>query len=270
VVAVELAVAAMRPPQRDSGAPEGTAGLRIAFPKWSGMQTTGATGTQLAPLSIAVSGDVRKFSVNEWSATPKVSNDKVGGGVAVNAFIPVVPATREKKGNSLSLNGEFVYGSGTSDLYTGLTGGVPIAPPLPNPMMTTPPPTYAPDVDPGLVAYDSTGKNLNLIRWTTFNVGAQYYFPKLDGRLWVSVNYARTMSPNAKDFPGTAAGAMASDVTKALGKVRDHEDWYDANIAGDPYPGVRLGLEYAHFQDTYADGTQAVNHRVQFSAFYIF
>src|SRR6185437_3170702 len=86
VVAVELAVAAMRPPQRDSGVPEGTAGLQIAFPKWAGMQTTGSTGTQIAPLSIAVSGDVRKFVVNEWSATPKASNDKVGGGVAVDAF----------------------------------------------------------------------------------------------------------------------------------------------------------------------------------------
>ncbi len=147
---------------------------------------------------------------------------------------------------------------------------MPIAPPLPNPMNTMPPPTYTPDIDPGLAAYDSTGKTLSLIQWTTFNVGVQYYFPKLGGRLWVSGNYARTMSANAKDFPGTPATAMPADVAKALGKVRDHEDWYDANIVGDPYPGVRLGLEYAHFADTYADGSQGVNHRVQFSGFFIF
>ena len=78
------------------------------------------------------------------------------------------------------------------------------------------------------------------------------------------------MSANSKDLYGLAAGAMAADITKAQGKIRDHEEWYDANIFGDPYPGVRLGLEYARFNDTYADGTKAGNHRVQFSGFYIF
>ncbi len=45
---------------------------------------------------------------------------------------------------------------------------------------------------------------------------------------------------------------------------------YDASIVGDPYPGVRFGLEYAHYADTYLDGVTALNHRVQFSGFYIF
>ena len=56
----------------------------------------------------------------------------------------------------------------------------------------------------------------------------------------------------------------------AKAQIRDHEEWYDANLFGDPYPGVRLGLEYARFNDTYLDGTRAVNHRVQFAGFYIF
>jgi hypothetical protein len=52
--------------------------------------------------------------------------------------------------------------------------------------------------------------------------------------------------------------------------VLDHESWWDVNVFGDPYPGVRFGLEYAHFADTYADGVTGVNHRVQFSGFYMF
>jgi hypothetical protein len=52
--------------------------------------------------------------------------------------------------------------------------------------------------------------------------------------------------------------------------VRAHEDWADVNIFGDPYPGVRFGLEYANFSDTYVDGVTAVNHRVQLAGFFIF
>src|SRR5262249_13465447 len=121
---------------------------------------------------------------------------------------------------------------------------------------------------------DASGKaTLNLVQWTTFNLGAQYYFPGLDGRLFVSANYSQTNPTNASDLigvadPGNPANAKA--VATAKSKIRDHEQWYDFNITGDPYPGVRLGLEYAHYNDTYLDGTKAVNHRVMFAGFYIF
>jgi hypothetical protein len=274
-VEVELAVAATRPPQRDSGVPEGTGGLRLAFPKVGGMQTIGATGTQISPLSIAVSGDVRKLSVAAWSAKPKDAVSATGASLAVDAFVPIIPATSSTRGNSLSLTGEVSYGHGVADLYTSLNGGVPIAPALPNPTMQSPAPTYTPDIDPGIAAFqptaaDPTAATLHLVQWTTANVGLQYYFPRLDGRAWVALNYSRTMSANAKTLLGTALGANAAAVSTAAGKVRDHEDWYDANLFGDPYPGVRLGLEYAHFLDTYVDGAQATNHRVQLSGFYIF
>jgi hypothetical protein len=47
-------------------------------------------------------------------------------------------------------------------------------------------------------------------------------------------------------------------------------DWADACIFGDLTPAVRIGLEYAWFDDHYADGHDAVNHRAQLSAFYLF
>ena len=62
----------------------------------------------------------------------------------------------------------------------------------------------------------------------------------------------------------------AETLAYAQSKIRDHELWYDFNVMGDPYPGVRMGLEYANFRDSYLDGTEAVNHRLQFSGFYIF
>jgi hypothetical protein len=70
-------------------------------------------------------------------------------------------------------------------------------------MMTMPAPTYTPDIDPGIAAFDANGA-LTLIRWTSFNVGLQYYFPGLDGRLWISGNYGRTMSSNSSTRLGLA------------------------------------------------------------------
>ncbi len=141
---------------------------------------------------------------------------------------------------------------------------MPIAPALPNPSHLTPAPSYTPDIDPGIAVYDATGK-LSLIQWTTFNFGAQYYLPRLDDGMFVSANYAHTSSANARSY------ATAAE------RVRDHEEWYDFNVFGDPYPGVRFGLEYAHFGDYYVDSNKptqasqlAVNHRVQLSGYFIF
>jgi hypothetical protein len=42
------------------------------------------------------------------------------------------------------------------------------------------------------------------------------------------------------------------------------------NLFVDPVPAVRIGAEYANFNDVYVDGTHAINHRVQLSGFFIF
>jgi hypothetical protein len=274
-VEIELAAAALRPPQRNSETPDGAFGVKFAFPKWTGMQTVNSTGTGINPLAVGVTGITRRVTPADWSATPTHANAANGSGIAVDAFIPIIPATKDHKGNSLSISGEFVYGTGISDLYTAMTGGVPIAPPLPNPTMASPAPTYTPDIDPGLGGYvaDANGYKFVLAQWTTLYVGGAYYFPGLDGRLFVSANYGRSMSNNSSTILGVvnpAAAANAKAVATAQSKIRDHEEWYDFNIFGDPYPGVRLAAEYMQFRDTYLDGNLAVNHRVQFSGFYIF
>lgn len=252
----EVAAAIMRPPQRDSGYPEGQAGARLAVNNWTGLATTGAAGTSLQPLSVAVTGDVRRFSLPEFTASPKNSvNSSIGWGVAADALIPILPARPKKKGNALTLTAEYAYGYGTADLYTGLNGGVSF-PALPNPTMATPAPTYTPNVDPGLVVFDADG-TLHLIQWESTIIGLQYYLPGLDGRSWISANYSHMDSKNAK-LHGTAA------------KLRSDEDWFDVNLFGDITPAVRIGLEYAWFRDQYADGNTPINHRVQLSAFYLF
>ena len=116
------------------------------------------------------------------------------------------------------------------------------------------------DIDNGIVTYDTAG-GLHGIQWTTYLLGAQYYFPSLDGKLWLSGNYSHIESGNINLY-APASGAAAR-LTKA-------EDWFDVNLFGDPTPAVRLGLEYANFNTMYADGIHAINHRVQFSGFFLF
>ncbi len=48
-ITLEAAIAATRPVQRDSGTPDGQAGLRIAYDDWTGVQTQGSTGTTISP-----------------------------------------------------------------------------------------------------------------------------------------------------------------------------------------------------------------------------
>ncbi len=254
-VTVEIAVAAIRPVQRDSAMPDGEGGLRLALDSWTGVQTVGSTGTQIAPLSIAATGLLRHVAVDNYAAKPTYTNDLGLSAFAVDGFVPVIPGTKHKKDNSLSLNGEFATGYGFADMYTGLTGGITF-PALPNPMAAATPPTYTPDIDNGIVTYDSKG-GLHGIQWTSYLLGAQYYLPAVDGRVWVSGNYSHMSSANSH-FYGAAAATLSV------------EDWFDVNLFFAPTPAVRIGVEYANFNNQYVDGQHAINHRGQLSGFFVF
>jgi hypothetical protein len=281
-VTFDIALAAMRPPQRDSAIPEGEAGVHLALNKWTGTQTMGATGTTVSPASIAVTGDLRGFGVANLPnggtvAMPAVKSTfdvaKVGGAIAVDAFIPVVPSTKAHMGNSLSILGEFVRGSGIGDLYTGLSGGlgVPatVALPVGSPAGTAATP-YNPQVDPGIVTISSTGV-VTLIQWQTVRAGLQYYLPGLDGKMWISANYANVFSPNEPTLVSTITPAtMTTKAVTNASTLRNALNWFDVNVMGDLTPAVRLGLEYAYSADKYLDGLTGTNHRVQGSAFFIF
>lgn len=218
------------------------------------------------PGSFAAGGARTTFSVRNsrlglkmsgpGSDTVKTSGiiKKNGWGVSIDALLPVVPATKDDHANALTLTGSFVTGSGISDLYTGLTGGIGF-PSLPIPSGATAAPPYPANIDAGLVTYDANG-NLHTIDWRSFIVGVQYYLPV--GNLWVSANYSQMHSGNIASY--------GADPTK----VFKDSNWVDGNLFWDANGAARFGLEYAHFQQKYADDKKANNDRVQLSAFYIF
>ena len=262
-VNLDIAVAALRPPQRDGVMPEIQTGLRLSFNKWTSVHTIYVTSTSVVPASIGVSGDFRRFGVTELSATPKAEKVRYTGGIAANVYLPIIPATKENKDNSLSVLGEIVHGGAITDMYTAFQGSGAGNPALPAPAAGGVAPTFVPNVDPGLVAFSPDG-SLHAIVWTTYLVSVEYYPPGVDGRIGLFGNYSHSQSPNAKDFAYAAAGVDARSL------VRDSEDFFNAGFFFDPTKATRFGADYALYDDIYADGVHARNHAVQATGFLFF
>jgi hypothetical protein len=260
---IELAVAAVRPPQMDSGTPEGVAGARLVLGQRTGLHTLYMSSTAIQPASIGVSADLRRFRIAELATAPRRANSRIGGGVAFDAYLPIVPATKERKDNALSVVGELAIGRGTSDLYTalGAAGTSNAAVPPANP--GDPPGTYAPNFDPGLAAYDAAG-NLELIKWTSYMAGVEYYPPGVEGRVGIFANYGHMQSANADQFGG------ANVMDPALGRTRSNESFYNAGCFFDPTKATRIGIDGALYDDHYVDGTKAKNYSLMSSAFLFF
>jgi hypothetical protein len=265
----EAAVAAVRPPSM-SEIPEFEYGVRLSLNKWTGMHTAGATGTSVLPASIAVTGDLRYFEIPE--ATTIVPTSMIftqAHSVAGALFLPVLPASDDKRDNALSIIGQASYGNGIGDLYSGMNSGVgfPFVPNL------TQSPAWPTNVDQGLVTYDINpgGFALHPIQWTSFVAGLEYYLPGLGGRVWVSGNYSHIQSDNSSQFARTGDPDPTTYFYPAsTAQVRKSEDWWDANVFFDPITPVRIGLEFAGFYDHYVDVVTATNYRAQASGFFLF
>lgn len=253
-VQIEAAIAAARSPQRDSAVPDGQAGVRLRSSRWQGVHSTGSTGTAIDGAAIGFSGALRRFSLAVPTAVPPGNADTksvLGWGFSVDAVLPIVPA-RERRAFAVTANGSFVRGTGIADFYTGLTGGVGFPSQLTK--------GYAPnftDIDNGIALY-TPDLQLETVGWQSFLVGLQIYLPPR-GLLWLAGNFSQMDGTNITDF----AAASASGVI-----LRSR--WADVNVFADVMPGLRLGAEYSWFWQQYDDTTQAWNHRVQLSAFYIF
>jgi hypothetical protein len=259
----EMAVAAARPVQKGSGIPDMEAGLRLAINGWKGIGQQGYGRPQLNPLSVGVSGIGRRFEVAQFVEFPGGSNTANGWGFAANAFLPVIPAKSAKdRSNALSITGEFSTGTGISDMYNGdLTGGA-LFPVLPNPQQRSqpdnPPPIFPQNIDSGIVTYDANGK-LQTIDWQGFVVGAQYYLPVLQGRIWISGNYSQVKSGNIVKL--TPIPARSSVYSKA--------QYIDGNLFVGLTDQLQVGYSFQLVQQTFGDGVEAKNYRNE-GAFHFF
>jgi hypothetical protein len=256
VVDFEIAAAAARPVQRASGLPDGEAGLRLALNPWTGIGQQGYGQPALGPLAIGVSGIGRRFEVAQFVEFPGGSNEVNGWGIAVNAFIPVIPAKSvDNRSNALSITGELSRGSGIADMYNSdLTGGV-LFPTLPNPQNrgvdpANPPPIYQPNIDSGIVTYDGNGK-LRPIEWQAFVVGVQYYLPIASGKVWLSGNFSQLKSSNIVKLT-PIAGRSA---------VYKEARYVDGSLFVALTSALQIGYSFQLVEQTFGDGVKAKNYR---------
>jgi hypothetical protein len=260
-VSLDVALEAARPAQRDSEVPDGMGALRLAINGWKGITTAGNAITIAAPMSFSVSGVTRQFKVNAFAPPPpQSSNSTTGWGVSFDAFLPVIPARNaQDRNNRLTLIGSFTYGTGIADLQ--ITGGGASFPTLPNPALASPPPVYTPDVDNGLVSFDTLGV-LHTIDWYTAKGGLQYYLPE---RFILTLNATYSHSKNmAKLFP------MGGAEIELLGAVADSTEFGEAAILWDATAAVRFTIGGQYTRVHYLDGNEPHNVRGVVQALYIF
>ncbi len=279
----DIAAAAFRPAQRDSAMPDWEGGLRLAINHWKGITTPGSGGTGALPAAIGVSGLEQSFRVDPYAPLPAPPIPLRGWAIAADILLPILPARDSTdRGNALTIVGEFVTGTADADQYTGMTAGatMPNVYPLPldtpvngagaatssgagNAAQVGSP--YTPDVDPGLVAFDTAGV-LHTINWTTYLIDVQYYLPP-NGRLFITGNYSRGRSDNIAslyhpDSP-TQPWVNAQTVFQS--------SWYvDGNVFFDITPAARVGLSYQRVTQEFADGTSAYNNRYEMTWLYFF
>ncbi len=242
-VNVELAVAASRPPQRDSATPDGQAGLRLMINDWKGVHTMGGTGTAVDAAAIGVSGVERRFALPNYSATPTSQVTTSGWGVSTDILLPVIFTTStEDRANALTLNGSWVVGRGIADLFTGSLTALPRRRfPFPPAQLLRPPILSTlirawSNLVPKAIRTRSCGGYIM--------GGIQYYLPPA-GKLWVSANYAYMKSNDIMRFVNLTAANQAAIFTKA--------EWWDANLFLDVTVAARLGVAYAHTKQTFGD-----------------
>ncbi|TMB01572.1 MAG: hypothetical protein E6J64_19015 [Deltaproteobacteria bacterium] len=246
IFSVEVAAAALRPPQMDAELPDFQGGLKLSLPGWTGVQSIGSTATTISPFSVAVTGALRKLKLASSVTNTTATSSVTGSAIAVDAFVPVLPA-KERGGLAISLLGEATTGSGYGDLFSGLTGGAGVGQPTGIPAAT-----YNPfqDIDPGIAGWDNFGV-LRTINWRTLLLDAQISY----GKVVLAGNYSNVYSDN---------------VTLFTGANWYQQTWWDANLIVDPWPGVRFGLEYARTLQRKFGGGLANNSRLFFAGFFLF
>lgn len=269
-ITTDLAIAANRPPQQDSATPEGVAGVRLQFNRWTGQHTTYMANTAIQPASVAISADVRRYRIPELLATPHSGITRTGGGVAFGAYVPIIPATATSKDNALSFNGELSITSGMSDGYTALGGAGTANAAIPPAMPGGAPTAYAPNFDAGLAVIDAAG-NVELIKWLGYFASLEFYPAGTGGRLGLVASYGHMESSNATSV-GTASAAAATPTEQAAAaaRIRDHEDMFEIGLFVDPIRSTRVAASGSLYQDVYGDHVTARNYAVIMSGWLFF
>jgi DcaP outer membrane protein len=258
-VNIDIAAAGVRPATRDSGTPDVQAGLKLTINDWQGASAQGPRPAKAAPLALGVSAVGRRLAVTDFQSLAGDPQVVLGWGAVASAFIPIIPARGQDLSNTLSVTGEYSRGTGVSDLYLTLNGGV-LFPSLPNPKNVLPAPVYTPNIDNGIVTFDVDGK-VRTINWEGMMVNARYNLPFRAGKmLSLSGIFSRIKSNNAVALTPRQGQAFVWD----KGQYIEGTLWWSIT------PAFQMALSYQTMAQTYGDGTLARNNRAEAAWWFFF
>ena len=261
-VGMEAAVAALRPPQADGEIPDIQAGVRWTLDNFTSGFTGSASGARKTfPASFGISGAARSIMMPAANG----SEDRfMGGAVALNAMIPVIPSSDNKSvSNTLSLLGEFTTGSGYGDQFSGWTGNTasPLAAATTGGAKTVLS-TQNAGLDGGIGDYDANDA-FHLIQLQTFNIHMQYNLPK-EMPVWLDAGFGQIASGNMTTFVNATNQASNGKIAYNRDRAAFFNVFYQAT------ENLRAGVEYLYTETRYVDNALAKNHRGQLTALYTF
>lgn len=248
---VEIEVAALRPYQRDVMIPDLSGMLRLQLDGWTGYKSSGGTGGGLSGIQLALSAVTHQFRAkpakpandNDWTTTS-------GTAIAVDAIVPIIPATKESHAGAMTLVAEASTGSGYNDAFTSLNAGVG-SPGAPAGAAAT----YATTLDTGGAGWDSTG-TFNPVDYQSMLFNLQYY---LSNSLFLSGVYSVIASDNSYMFPHGGNGTFVDSKYGSLAAM-----W-------DVTPATRIGLEGVWTRQHMSDNaTVRTNRRMNLSMWFYF
>ena len=262
-MALEIAVAGVRPATRDGGVPDLQAGLKLSINGLQGASAQGPRPAKAAPLAIAVSAVGRRLYVTDFEAISADAQKAWGWGTAADIFIPIIPVTGDDLSNGLSVTGEYSRGTGVADLYLTLNGGV-LFPALPNPKNVLPAPAYTPNIDPGIVTFDANGI-VHTINWQGWMVNGHYNFPFNKGKtLSLSGTYSEIRSSND----------LALTPVQGQPFVWNKGQYFDGTLWWSITPAFQMCLSFQTTSQLLGDGTSfrvvARNNRAQAGWWFFF
>jgi hypothetical protein len=257
---LEIAVAGVRPATRDSGVPDVQAGLKLQIKGLQGASAQGPRPAKAAPLAFGVSGVGRRMSVTDFQAITADAQTVYGWGAAVDAFIPIIPVHGDDLSNGLSVTGEYSRGTGVTDLYLTLNGGV-LFPSLPNPKNVLPAPVYTANIDPGIVTFDADGI-AHSINWQGWMVNVHYNFPFNKGKtLSLAGTYSEVRSSNA----------LALTPEQGQFFVWNKGQYFDGTLWWSITPAFQMCLSFQTETQTFGgDGMIARNNRGEAAWWFFF
>ncbi|MBC7690217.1 MAG: hypothetical protein H7222_00465 [Methylotenera sp.] len=249
----------VRPVQRDSRIPGLDAGIRYSFKDRKAGFVGANAEKKVQGMSFGLSGRLNPFEYSKTAGDTSATSHLLGSAVAVNGLIPLLPATGDDLGNSLSLSGEFSTGRGYSDAFPGFTGNLNPYSGAAVPATGTPVLNAGTNLDAGEIGLDSqTG--VQLVHLRSFNLQLQYHLPE-SFRTFVTTGYGQLHSNNINSMTvGLAAGRIPHNRAETV----------FVNVFHDLSKRIRLAGEFDHFRSAYADGVNTHDNRVQLSAYFLF